>query len=78
MNHRIAQILRPVSGEENLCKSVRICGSLPFEGHAHSNPHTDGTLRRPEAQTVEWTSPTADCWVCGQGGYVHRFLPLKE
>ena len=27
---------------------------------------------------MEWTSPTADCYLCGQCGYVHWFLPLQE
>ena len=27
---------------------------------------------------TEWASPSADCYVCGQCGYVHWFLPLKE
>ncbi|GLC25895.1 hypothetical protein [Roseisolibacter agri] len=27
---------------------------------------------------MEWTSPTADCYLCGQCGYVHWFIPLKE
>lgn len=25
---------------------------------------------------MEWTSPSADCYVCAQCGYIHWFLPL--
>jgi hypothetical protein len=27
---------------------------------------------------IEWTSPTCDCMVCSQCGYVHWFFPMKE
>ena len=23
---------------------------------------------------MDWTNPTAECWVCGRCGYVHWFL----
>ena len=26
---------------------------------------------------LEWASPTCDCLVCGQCGYVHWFLPRE-
>ena len=25
---------------------------------------------------LEWTSPSADCYVCARCGYIHWFLPL--
>jgi len=25
---------------------------------------------------MEWTSPSADCYVCGKCGFIHWFLPF--
>jgi hypothetical protein len=27
---------------------------------------------------MEWTSPSADCAICGTCGYVHWFMPLER
>ncbi len=26
--------------------------------------------------SLEWTNPTASCFICSQCGYIHWFLPL--
>lgn len=27
---------------------------------------------------MEWTSPTADCAICANCGYIHWFMPMVE
>ena len=59
-----------IAGRPLVCQ---VCGA---DGFLQRNAQLHG----PTATFfgVEWTSPTAICYVCAQCGYIHWFLPPAE
>ncbi len=50
--------------------TCRVCNNARFR---HRRAQMHGALA--SFFNIEWTSPSADCYICTQCGYVHWFMP---